>query len=193
MREADPEFYLLVEKLRAIQTSGEIGLRVRKTGDQTASLIVFGKNPTPGTESERSEVRKILGLNPQAEEFNVVYGSVAANDIEIAMLTRSLIEILTDLASYIDVPAADVEQKRTYQSPAPEVANGVPVPPLIRIHSSRQRPDDAFAAVPYGKEWYWIDDKDFPSKRLFSFIMFLFTLTDTGEKQGAPIITVPAG
>jgi len=28
---------------------------------------------------------------------------------------------------------------------------------------------------------------------LFAFIMFLFTLTDTGEKQGAPIVTIPAG
>jgi hypothetical protein len=193
MRDADPEFYPLVERLRAIQQSGEIGLRVRKTGDQTAALVVFGKTGNSDLQSERAEVRKILGLNPEANEFNVVYGSVAANDREIAMLTRSVIEILNDLASYVDVPAADVEQKRTYQSPAPEMANGVAVPPLIRIFSSPQRPDDAFVAVPYGQGWYWIDNKDFPSKRLFSFIMFLFTLTDTGEKQGAPIITIPAG
>jgi len=192
MREADPEFYQLAEKLRAIQASGEIGLRVKRAGDQTTALIVFGKSQR-AVEVERGEVRKILGLNPEADEFNVVYGSIAANDREIAMLTRSVIEILTELSSFIDVPAADVEQKRTYPSPAPESVGGVPVPPLIRILSSSQRPDDAFAAVPYGKAWFWIDDKDFPSKRLFSFMMFLFTLTDTGEKQGAPIITIPAG
>ena len=193
MREADPEFYPLAEKLRAIQQSGEIGLRVKKTGDQVTTSIVFGKETSPAIEADRAEVRKLLGLDPQAEEFSVVYGSVATNDKEIAMLTRSVIEILSDLSSYIEVPAADVEQKRTYQSPAPELVNGVLVPPLIRILSSPQRPDDAFAAVPYGRDWYWIDDKDFPSKRLFSFIMFLFTLTDTGDKQGAPIITIPAG
>jgi len=123
----------------------------------------------------------------------VVYGSVAANDKEIAIQSRSMLEILCDLGSYIDVPATDVEQKRTFPSLAPELVNGAPVPPLIRIHSSPQKPDDAFAAVSYRQTWYWIDDKDFASKRLFFFIMFLFTLTDTGEKQGAPIITVPAG
>ena len=128
---------------------------------------------------------ELLGLDPQADEFNVVYGSVAANDKEIAMLTRSVIEILTDLSSYIDVPAANVEQKRTFPSPAPELANGVPVPPLIRIFSSPQRPDDAFAAVPYGQDWYWIDNKDFPSKRLFSFIMFLLNLTRRPERSKA--------
>jgi hypothetical protein len=36
---------------------------------------------------------------------------------------------------------------------------------------------------------YWIDDKDFASKRLFLF-MFLYTLFETGDKQGAPVITV---
>lgn len=193
MREADPEFYPLVEKLRNIQQSGQIGLRVKKSGDQTASLLVLSKKPNPAIEAERDEVRKLLGLDPQADEFNVVYGSVAANDHEIALLTRSVLEILTDLSSYIDVPAANIEQKRTFPSPAPEIVNGAPVPALIRILSSSQKPDDAFAAVPYRQEWYGIDDKDFASKRLFSFIMFLFTLTDTGEKQGAPVITIPVG
>ncbi len=183
-----------VEKLRNIQQSGEIGLRVRKISDrEAATLIVFSKKLNPAIVADRAEVRKLLGLNPEAEEFSVVYGSVAANDKEIALLTRSVIEILTDLSSYIDVPATNVEQKRTFPSPAPELVNGAPVPPLIRLLSSPQKPDDAFAAVPYRQEWYWIDDKDFASKRLFSFIMFLFTLTDTGDKQGAPVITIPAG
>ena len=152
MRDADPEFYPLVEKLRNIQQSGEIGMRVEKTGDRLTTSIVFSKKTSPAIEADRGEVRRLLGLDPQADEFNVVYGSVAANDKEIAMLTRSVIEILTDLSSYIDVPAANVEQKRTFPSPAPELANGVPVPPLIRIFSSPQRPDDAFAAVPYGQD-----------------------------------------
>ena len=163
---------------------------MKKTGTQTATVIVFSKKLNPAIEADRDEVRKLLGLDPQTDEFDVVYGSVAANDKEIALLTRSVLEILTDLSSYIDVPAANVEQKRTFPSPAPEIVNGAPVPALIRILSSPQKPDDAFAAVPYRQDWYWIDDKDFASKRLFSFIMFLFTLTDTGEKQGAPIITI---
>jgi hypothetical protein len=192
-RDADPDFYPLVEKLRNIQQSGEIGLRVKKTGDQTTSFIIFGRKPNPAIEADRAEVRKLLGLDPQSNEFSVVYGSVAANDKEIAILTRSMLEILSDLASYIDVPAIDVEQKRTFPSLAPEFSNGATVPPLMRILSSPQKPNDSFAAVPYRQEWYWIDDKDFASKKLFSFIMFLFTLTDTGDKQGAPIITVPAG
>src|SRR5215470_4470008 len=57
-READPEFYPLVERLRSIQQSGQIGLRVKKTGDQTASFVVFSKKPDPAIEADRAEVRK---------------------------------------------------------------------------------------------------------------------------------------
>jgi hypothetical protein len=30
-------------------------------------------------------------------------------------------------------------------------------------------------------------------KRLFGFIMFIFTLVETGSKESPPIITIPAG
>jgi hypothetical protein len=194
MREADPEFYQLTEKLRSIQESGEIGMRVEKVGKQVTTSVVFSKKTvSPAVQADRAEVRRLLGLNADTNEFSVVYGSVAANDKEIAMLTRSLSEILTDLSSYIEVSAANVEQKRTYPSPPPELANDVPVPPLLRVHSSRQKPDDAFAAVRYEGDWYWIDNQDFPSKKLFSFIMFLFSLVEPQEKPGAPIITIPTG
>jgi hypothetical protein len=192
--QADPEFYQLLAKLRSIQQSGDLGLRIRKTGEQTTTLLVFNRKPNPALEADRAAVRKLLGLDPKAEELSVVYGSVATNDKEIAMLTRSMLEILLDLSSYIEVPAMSVTEQRTFPTLAPEIVSGTPLAPLIRILSSSQRPDDPFAAVPYRQEWYWIDDKDFPSKRLFSFIMFLFTLTETeGGKQGAPLITIPVG
>jgi hypothetical protein len=35
--------------------------------------------------------------------------------------------------------------------------------------------------------------RDLRSKSIFSFLMFIFSLTETGGKEGAPIITVPVG
>ncbi len=32
-----------------------------------------------------------------------------------------------------------------------------------------------------------------PFKRLFSFIMFIFTLVEMGTKEGLSVITIPAG
>jgi hypothetical protein len=56
-----------------------------------------------------------------------------------------------------------------------------------------RRPDDAFTAVPFRNHWFWIDGKDVSSKNIFSFLMFIFTLTETGSKEGVPIVTIPVG
>jgi hypothetical protein len=84
----------------------------------------------------------------------------------------------------------DVEEKRVNATMSEETSEGAPVPPLIDIHSSREKPGDAFLAIHYRNYWFWIDDRDFSSKALFTFLYFLFSLTETGGKEG-PIITVP--
>jgi hypothetical protein len=38
-----------------------------------------------------------------------------------------------------------------------------------------------------------MDDRDLGSKRIFSFLMFVFTLVETGEKGMAPVVTIPTG
>lgn len=190
---ADPEFYPLLERLRKIQNSGVIGLRVQKTNQMEGVLMSFRGKVDAEVEADIQFVRKTLGLNPSSGEFNIAYGSVAKDDKELAILTRSMLEIIIDLASYIDVPAAHVEEKRVNPTMPAEMQNGKPVPLLIRIYSSAARPDNAFIAVPYRNYWYWIDDRDLRSKTLFSFLMFIFSLTETGGKEGAPVITVSAG
>jgi hypothetical protein len=185
---ADPEFYPLIERMRRIQASGVIGLRVQKTNE---TVIVFRGRVDEKIEADILEVRKILGLDSQAREFKVVYGQVAENDREIALLSRSMIQVFMDLASCIDVPGAHLAENRVNPGLKDEVVGGIPVPPLFRVNSSSGRPDDAFVAVPYHNHWFWIDDKDLPSKRLFSFLMFIFTLVETGGKEGVPIVTIP--
>jgi len=192
-RPADPEFYPLLEALRRIQNSGAIGLRVQKTNEMEGVLMGFRGKVDASVEEDTLFVRKTLGLDPVAGEFIVSYGSIAKDDKEIAMLTRSMLEIIIDLASTIEVPAAHVEEKRVNPTMPEDTAQGAVVAPLIRIHSSAEKPADAFIAVPYRNHWFWIDDRDLRSKSLFSFLMFIFSLTETGGKEGAPIITVPAG
>ena len=84
-------------------------------------------------------------------------------------------------------------EKRTYATRDEDVFEGQRVNPLVRIHSGQAKPDDAFVAVRYRDWWFWIDDRDFVSKRLFGFIMFLFTLVEEPSKEGTPIVTIPAG
>jgi len=192
--QADPEFYPLLERMRRVQDSGAIGLRVQKTGEMEGVVMSFRGKVNPSVQEDILFVRKTLGLDPSAGDIRVVYGSIAKDDKELALLTRSILEIIIDLASYIDVPSVHVDEKRVNPTMPGEMVQGVPVPPLIRIYSSADRPGDAFIAVPYRNYWFWIDDRDLRSKTLFSFLMFVFSLTETGgAKEGAPIITVPTG
>ena len=64
---------------------------------------------------------------------------------------------------------------------------------LIRVQSGPDKPENAFTAVKYEDNWFWIEKGDLHSKRTFSFLMLLFSLTETGGKEGLPLVTIPAG
>jgi hypothetical protein len=188
---AGPEFYPLIEKMRRIQTAGGMGMRFNKRGDEETTLMVMRGERDPGIEALGAEVRKILGLDPLAKEFNVVYGAIAKDNKEIALLTRSLLEVLIDLSSDIEVPAAHVEEKRVSPTYVEKAAEGERILPLIRVYSSSAEPGDAFVSVSYRNTFFWIDDRDLMSKKILSFLMFVFTLVETGDKGTTPIVTVP--
>jgi hypothetical protein len=192
-RPADPEFYLLLERLRRVQLSGAIGMRVRRIDREEAVVMTFRGKVDPSTEADILAVRQMLGLDPTATELRVVYGSVAANDKELAILSRSILEVLIELSSYISVPEAHVADHRVGPTAGPEAGPSGPIRPMIRIASSAERPADAFVAVPYRDYWFYIDDRDIPSKRLFSFLFFIFTLVEQGGKETPTVLTIPTG
>jgi hypothetical protein len=188
---AEPEFYSLIEKMRKIQSAGAIGMRFKRKEKEESTFLVMRGERDPVVEALSKEVRKILGLDPHATEFTVVYGAVSRDDKEIAILTRSILEVIIDLSADIEVPAPHVEEKRVGPTYVEEAVKDGRILPLVRIHSSSKKPDDAFVSVSYRGSHFWIDDRDLMSKKMFSFLMFVFTLVETGEKGTAPIVTVP--
>jgi hypothetical protein len=188
---AEPEFYSLIEKMRQIQSSAPIGMRFTRKEKEEATFMVMRGERDPAIEALSAEVRKILGLDPDAKEFNVVYGAVPKDGKEIAILTRSMLQVIVDLSADIEVPAAHVEEKRVGPTHVEEAVKSGKILPLVRIHSSSEKHKDAFVSIQYRDTYFWIDDRDLMSKKIFSFLMFLFTLMETGEKGTAPIVTVP--
>jgi hypothetical protein len=77
-----------------------MGLRVG--GNKGETLIVFRRHIDPQTEADHLLIREKLGLNPEATEFHLTFGALAQNDQEIAVLTRSMLEILVELSMNID-------------------------------------------------------------------------------------------
>ena len=138
---------------------------------------------------ELAIVQRILRVSVVDGELTVVFGSMPQSDRELAIQTRSMLQILVELASLIDVPPDHVAEGRVYETPE-TLSPGFP--DLINIHSSATRPADAHASVSYRDTRFWIDDRDLNSKRMFAFVMLLFSLTETGDGSRAPIVTVPA-
>jgi hypothetical protein len=189
----DPNFIRVLQLLRRIQLSGAVAMRIKPdAANQQTTLLTFrSKDISPETLEDIHELRKLLRLDPDAEEIKLVFGSNPVNDREVAMVTRSMLQQMNTMASQVDVPAEDVVQGRA--APGWEtVTNGVSWPRLVQIRCSKEAPKDAFVAIPYRGNWYWIDDRDLKSKRTFTFMMLLFTLADTGEKEPLPLVTIPA-
>jgi hypothetical protein len=193
--QADPDFYRLIDSLRKIQDSMAVGTRIRETEDrkQTTMISFLKKDIDPDIVAEINMAKKILGLNPGLQEFKVFYGAVPQDDQEIAILSRSMVEILQELASYIDVPETHVAEQRAAPNLVDDTEIAGDIPPLICVRSDSEKPADAFVAVQYRDHWFWIDDRDFTSKKMFSFLMFLFSLAETGTPQQAPVLTIPTG
>jgi hypothetical protein len=193
-READPEFYQLITLLLKIQQSGAVGMRIEKTGEETeATIFTFQEKSIPlEIVSAINSVKRILGLAPDLREFKVVYGSIARDDKEIAILSRSMLEIIIELASYVDVPEKHLSEGRTYETLVDQMDVSAEFGPLITVNSGGGKPADNFIAARYHDHWFWIDDRDLRSKRTFAFLWLLFSFTES-EKGYAPVVTIPAG
>jgi len=190
-RSADREFLQLLAALRRIQLAGGLGMRVKPIGEKNAVVMFFRPLSDEAIAGDLRQARKLLGLKPDAREFRVSYGSFAGDDTEIAVLSRSMLQIMIDFGSYIDVPESDVLEGRVNASRRENPEIEADFPPLIRVRNGAASPDDAYVSVRYRNRWFWIDDRDYPSKTMFTFLMLLFSLTETGGPQMAPIVTVP--
>jgi len=107
------------------------------------------------------------------------------------VLTRSLLHILNIMAGYVDVPMEDIRDGRATPGvgSSGEAGRGVTKP---KIRSSPDKPVDAFTSVQYQGQWFWVDNRDLATKRSFSFMMLIFTLADSSDRENLPLLTIPA-
>jgi hypothetical protein len=192
-RGADPEFNQLGSALRRVQASGAIGMRVERVKDQEWTVLTLAREKLPAeVDKNQGVVREILGLRKEIGEIRIVFGSAPRSDDEVAMVTRSMLEILIDLSASIDVPTLHVEEGRTTATRVFETDGPSGFRPMIKILSGPKRPDNAFVAISYRDYWFWVDDRDYASKMMFSFLLIIMSLTDVDPGKGAPILTIPA-
>jgi hypothetical protein len=191
-READPDFLRALELIRQVQAAGAVGMRVEedKTQGSTAVLFFRREDVPPDIVEKAAEVRRLLKMPPDQQQFVLTYSPARGADNELAVNSRSMLQIMTAFSGYLDVPEADLKQHSAV--PAPENSGAQNRPDRVRIYSGKDKPASAFAAVQYRDTWFWIDDGDLQTKRALTAIVFFFTLAETGPAQNLPLITIPA-
>ena len=95
-RQADPEFYPLLDALRRLQLSGAVSIRPVKRGgaEEVGMLILTAAQRAQSVDQELQFVRRTLGVTPDRNgEVSVSFGLLPRGPSEIALLTRSMAEI----------------------------------------------------------------------------------------------------
>ena len=139
------------------------------------------------------ELKRLIGLSNR-NRFRITERVTDLRDDEISIQTRSVMAMMEFMARGVAVPLEHLKEGRVIdyglQDSEGEMAQGL-IP--FRMRSSKQRPDNVFAAVRHQGYWYYIDHVDITSKRALSLIIILYRLKAPKPGGAAPILTLPTG
>jgi hypothetical protein len=191
-----PDFFVLLRDLRLLQMAALLSVTSHQKTAPTTShsnsepsriYLSFAATRDPALIAVVEEVKRLLNIPPAAIEAEVFYG-VNAKPGQVAIRTRSMLNVLAQVSLQIDVPEDDIARRLTL----PTVGNiGPEHRPVVIIHSGTAAPADVFTSVQYHQTWFWISEDGFDSKLGFSVLQVLLALGRSEVAPGA-IVTIPA-
>jgi hypothetical protein len=193
VREADPDFIRALELLRDVQAAGAFGMRVEEDKVKGSTGVVFFRRDDvdPVIAEKGAEIRRLLKMPAEPQKFVLTYSPARGAENELAVNSRSMLQIMQTFASHLDVPEPHLKDHSAWPS-VETTATSEGRQQSVRIYSGRNKPASAFAAVRYRDYWFWVENGDLRTKRALTVIIFLFTLADTGSPEKMPLITIPA-
>ena len=106
-------------------------MRIEVGKDNTQSLVMSIPDPDiePELAAELAEARRLLGIDPNQRDVQVVFGATRGGPNEITMATRSIYRVLGQLAVSVLVPDAHLAEGRAPSLGGP-AASGVTSEPF---------------------------------------------------------------
>jgi hypothetical protein len=127
-------------------------------------------------------MRRILRLGAPNQPYQVRYGGWSGKPDEIAIVTRSMLQVMLELGILAQVPESDIAGGRATPGTAAPPSPVAERPPLLNIRSGASPPPESYVAVPYKERWFWISEDDIRSKSIFTSVMLLFSISDVGVR-----------
>lgn len=194
IQEADPAFLRVLELLHEIQAAGAVGMRVEEDKDRGTIAVLFMRRDDVAPEilEKQKEVRRLLHLSEDRQKFVLKYSPARGEEDELAVNSRSLLQIMGAFSSYMDVPEEHLKDHSALPTaPITEDSGAEKRESRIHIRSGKEKPEHAYTAVYYRDHWFWIEDSNWQAKRAMVAVMFFFTLSETGGNNRLPVITIP--
>ena len=189
---ASPGFFEILETLRSLQNENGMDFVLEKTGTSDERILIeVVENSDSMVKAKVRRLNEVLDLPPGNTRFRIGKGIHHSDSLQIALSTRSILELLSEISSTIDVPGEQLDAKVTYKTPYFKMEDGSPEKPFIKIQSSKTPPADPFISVLYHGYWFYIAMDDFTSKQTFSHILLLSSHIEVGDPKSTPIITIP--
>ncbi|NVJ85764.1 MAG: hypothetical protein HWE09_10370 [Cyclobacteriaceae bacterium] len=116
---------------------------------------------------------------------------------EVRMQLRTFYSVLNLLAYGIKLPPGDEEEGRAFTKALYDKAvsegRAVDLSDKFVVNSSKgKRPENAFVAVKHRDTWFYVDDRDYASKRFFNAVYDLFNMEIAPSGGGgSPVLTIP--
>lgn len=185
----------------------EINNRYVLTGSPSTMVVSITKDAIETKAGKR--LIELLGLAWDSKTegiatYQLTFGAMqqttadgeTGNHTHISIVPRSLMGVLFYLSHAIEAPAdhrAAGLVTTTLDVDGNEFDWANITGDLLRIRTQRSRPNHAAVKVEYRNHWFYIDDRDLPSKTTFALLVQLFAL-QAGSAEGlTPVLTLPVG
>lgn len=169
------DFYELTQQLKLMQKQHDFAIKIQKQQDSFQALFV--SNPALNTlgQERMQRLRSTLGLeNATSNVFDIRFNEYPADSNELAMVTRSIFEIMTQLGQSIAAPNVTKEQQP------------------IRVISGNSLPATPYVFTRYRNRFYWIEAGDTSSEKAFLLTQLLLELNNSSTVGTSPILSIGA-
>jgi hypothetical protein len=162
--------------LRRLQRSGAFSVTVTQHGEGHFSARArVAPNLSGDDRADLAFLRDALNATFEAGETEIVFSDIPESRRQLAITTRTMLEILAELAQGVDIAGNGEIEPHT----------------LIDVHSGATPPAHPYVSVRLRGRWFWIDQADNVSVRRFLLTQLLLSLTDQGSGTQAPLVTIP--